>query len=381
LVSATDPPVSRVPDRTPRIGAVVMSTPPPGPLHLLGVWNPSYADDPLDAHVRLLLDWLDAARQSEAPTDAVYVWWGRLRSPHRRGPIPHLDQIVQIHQQIDRNVETHLYLTDYRSLVVAEIDRVSERLDLQAERDHVPDYYRDHAVDVWFRVRDFRRLVSNDTLGVIDEVRKLRNIRYHHAPVSLYGGMMDLPLLVTHDDRPRWFAHRESLLEPGRLWAERDDRRQDVETLSAELRDHLFGRRIWNALTLTARSFLASAEAVYRSRRFDPAFDFSGVVLEYMKALEVELHDVLFVQPRDAVQRLSPERRRLRLDHGTIDPLDLVTKSPLTLGDVARALGASSDWTQALGRFYDGFEALRREWPAQLRHWADKRNQPHIRNA
>jgi hypothetical protein len=36
------------------------------------------------------------------------------------------------------------------------------------------------------------------------------------APVSLYGGMYQLPLIVTHDDDVRWFADRE-LLTAGQL--------------------------------------------------------------------------------------------------------------------------------------------------------------------
>ena len=51
------------------------------PRHLLAVWNPSYADDPLDAHVRVLLQWAERRRKGEAGADDVYVWWARIRSP------------------------------------------------------------------------------------------------------------------------------------------------------------------------------------------------------------------------------------------------------------------------------------------------------------
>lgn len=351
-----------------------MNAPAPGPVHLLGVWNPSYADDPLDAHVRLLLDRLDDARQGRRTFDTVYVWWGRLRSPHRRGGLPHLDSILALQRQIERGIETHLYLTDYRSLVVALVDRVDKDVDRRAEQDHVPAYYGRHEVDVWFRIRDVRRLVSNDTVAVIHETRKLHNLRYHNAPVSLYGGMVELPLLVTHEDRPQWFAHREALLGPGHLWAERERQRQDVESLGIELRDHVLGRRVWGALTFTARAFLASAEAVYRSRRFDPAFDFSGVVLEYMKALEVELHDLVFLRPRAAVRPPPPERRRIRLDQRTVDPLDVGLQEPLSLGDMVRVLNTSDGWIQAVAELYPNFEALRREWVPRLRAWVGLRN-------
>jgi len=69
----------------------------------------------------------------------------------------------------------------------------------EGERDHVPAYYEGHACDFWFRLFDVRRLVSDDTPAVIEEAAKLRNAGYHDRPVSLYGGMVDAPLLVHRD--------------------------------------------------------------------------------------------------------------------------------------------------------------------------------------
>jgi hypothetical protein len=42
-------------------------------------------------------------------------------------------------------------------------------------------------------VWDIRRLVADDTPAVMEELKRLRNTRYHDRPVSLYGGMVDLP--------------------------------------------------------------------------------------------------------------------------------------------------------------------------------------------
>jgi hypothetical protein len=60
------------------------------PKHLLTLWNPSYAADPLDEHLRILLGWAERFRTGDAEYEEVYVWCG-LRvphprhSPHRRG--------------------------------------------------------------------------------------------------------------------------------------------------------------------------------------------------------------------------------------------------------------------------------------------------------
>ena len=102
--------------------------------------------------------------------------------------------------------------------------------------------------------------------------------------------MVELPLIVTREDGARWFAHRD-LLTSGRLWAERDaDLRADTQRLARELPDNLFGRPVWESLEPSTRTFVASAEAVFRARRDDPAFDFSGPAIEYAKAVETELN-------------------------------------------------------------------------------------------
>ena len=211
--------------------------------HLLTVWNPSYAEDALDAHLRVLLRWAERSRDpadAATPEEDVYVWWAKIRSPRRDGELPHAAEIAAIQSQIDDDVETHLYLTDYRSLYVGQLGEVTADavLEEEGEAEHAPSYYRGMEADFWFRLWDLRRLVADDTPGVIEALGRLRNTRYHDRPVSLYGGMVELPLIVTRDDGARWFADRD-LLTSGRLWAERDaDLRVDTQRLARELPDN-----------------------------------------------------------------------------------------------------------------------------------------------
>lgn len=120
-------------------------------------------------------------------------------------------------------------------------------------------YYREHFADFWFRLSDIRRIVTNDTLAVVNELKNLRNQRYADRPVSLYGGMVELPLIVRREgEEARWFADRDTLTGD-RLWAEYDaERRTESERMGQTLRDDLFGRAVWDAFEPATRSFLAS---------------------------------------------------------------------------------------------------------------------------
>lgn len=283
--------------------------------HLVSVWNPSYAADAMDAHLEVLLGVVQRQEAGELEADDVYVWWGKVRSQNRRGPLPHHDEIVAMDEQCQRE-ETHLYLTDYRSLYVGHVAEVTTEDvpgDTPDERQHMPDYYSGLAIDFWFRLFDIRRLVANDTVAVIVELHHLRNTRYHDRPVSLYGGMVELPLIVTRDDDVRWFTDREQLTD-GKLWAVRDaNLRGETERTAADLRDNVLGHAVWTVLETSTRTYLATGEAMLRSHRDDPSFDFSARAVEYAKAVETELNALVFPALRTALRGRRPRERETRL--------------------------------------------------------------------
>ncbi len=298
--------------------------------HLLTVWNPSYAADAMDEHLRVLLDWAERARRGRAQDEDVYVWWGKVRSPNRRQPLPHTGDILALQGQIEEGRETHLYLTDYRSLYVGLLEDIAgESLlaEYPDEADHMPGYYRGLMLDFWFKLADVRRLVANDTPATIEELKRLRNTRYFDRPVSLYGGITELPLIVTRDGDAGvgWFSDRAALTD-GRLWAERDAAlRGETERLAQDLRDNLIGRSVWALLEPASTAFLASAEAVFRSHRDDPGFDFSACAVEYAKAVEAELNAVVF---RPLRRRLAHAASSDRIAHSDEQPCDLAGLVP-----------------------------------------------------
>jgi hypothetical protein len=292
------------------------------PRHLLTVWNPSYSADPMDQHLSILLGWAEKCRRGEAARDDVYVWWAKIRSANRDGALPHHDDVLDIQRQIDAGVITHLYLTDYRSLYVGQVDELTADDILRQTPDeaaHAPAYYATNRIDFWFRLTDIRRLVADDTPAVIEMLKTLRNTRYHDRPVSIYGGVVELPLIVTEADETRWFDATDALME-GRLWVEKDATlRHDTERLTRELRDNLIGRDVWAALDLATRTFLASAEAVFRTRRDDPGFDFSASAVGYAKAVETEVNALAFGATRRTFARAAPKDREVNVDGRVVD--------------------------------------------------------------
>ncbi len=283
--------------------------------HLLAVWNPLYDVNAIEAHLRVLHDAVRSHRAGHCAEDDVYVWWGKVRSQNRLAPIPHLEQLKSLDTELERQdeaPEAHVYLTDYSSLYVAHLGEVTEEdpRDDPDQRDRVPAYYgtpRNRLTcDLWFRLWDIRRLIDQDILGVLHELQKLRNVRHDDRPVSLYGGMVDLPLIVRDSEGRRFFdgAFRNQYIG-GRFWVEHDSEQGGVGAIEQELRDNMLGEDAWWELGPTTRLFLATAEKLYRDHQQDMAFDFSPVIVEYCKAVEVRTNKLLW----NALGKL-PERER-----------------------------------------------------------------------
>lgn len=341
--------------------------------HFVSVWNPSYADDAMERHLEVLLSLARSATERPLKPDDVYVWWGKVRSRHRKTLQKHLDETKAIDAELEKGErgETQLYLTDYRSLYVAEIDEIHFG-DLPAgESAHVPAYYarNNFACDFWFRVIDIRRLVNDDLGLVIRELTPLLNLHYHNQPVSLYGGMVDLPLLVVREDGKQFFDpdERDALAGKDRLWAEFDaEVGTGVAALERDLRDNLFGDAAWLAFESITRTSIATGEKLFREHRNDTAFDFGPVLASYSKALEAQTNAAL----QRALRKLKPDARWANIGGRSED---LTRFRALGLGDLSHVL-RGAPLSQALNEILVHGPWFTRDLPGVLARFADARN-------
>ncbi|MEO8031643.1 MAG: hypothetical protein ABI765_12385, partial [Gemmatimonadota bacterium] len=89
----------------------------------------------------------------------------------------------------------------------------------------------------------------------------------------------------------------------------------------------------WQALDSISRTFLGSAEKIFRDHRSDPAFDFGAVIGLFAKVLEVEIN----ARMHSGLANTPDEARLQNVDGKSVD----LSKTRLTLGQLAHALAGS----------------------------------------
>lgn len=339
--------------------------------HLVTVWNPSYAVDAMDAHLRVLREWSQRFDDGKATDEQLYVWWGKVKSPNRQQPAAHLEDAKAAALAAREGGEVQLYLTDYRALYVGEVVDVAAGDLPAAEQAHVPPYYMEGQLrcDLWFKLGDIRRIVADDTLQVVEELKRLRNVHYNDRPVSIYGGMVNLPLVVVREDDRRFFDPDErDQLTGGVLWAEFDaEAGSGTAAMERELRDNRFGEVLWSALEPGTRTFVATGERLFREHRLDPAFDFSAVLTSFAKAIEVQVNAVL----RRALAKVPAAARLVNVDGTTVD---LVEHRSLGLGELARAIGGERALNVALTGVLENGRWFTEQLPPVLEELRQVRN-------
>jgi hypothetical protein len=181
--------------------------------------------------------------------------------------------------------------------------------------------------------------------------------------------MVALPLIVTRPDGARYFEAdvREQLIGE-QYWVEFDSEHSGIGETERELREHCFGEEAWARLDPGTRTFIATAEKLYRDHRNDIAFDFSPVLIDFAKAFEVQTNILL----KRALARVKPLDRTVNIGGRSVD---LVSAGPYMLGELAIVIGENENINKTLKRsFAQGGEWFCSSLPPILRALAELRN-------
>jgi len=242
--------------------------------HLLMLYNPYYQKDVIEQHVDVLLN-----------SDSKEVAFGKVRSKLRDYEHPFEKTLQAFYEKTNETDYFQLFLTDYSSMYVAKIIRVTSEVDNAIK----PKYYANKQLEVenWFVISDIRRVIHNDFEQVRDSVLAnftTPNFGKHHYAV--YGNSYVYPLVVDQDVPLDYF---EDVEDGFRYCTEIFKSKKSLE-IKQQLIDYRFGASIFHAFHPNTQDALIAAEMEFHENKKDPLYDFTSVVIKLSKAFEKEVY-------------------------------------------------------------------------------------------
>jgi hypothetical protein len=335
------------------------------PTQLLQAWNPLTEPLTVKVHVDALLRCKGDRR----------VWFGRIyagRAPEAltpegaRSKWPHVARVAEGMEQTGR--ELLLLATNFQSLHALRVDRVAFGADgARDDAGHIPAYYRDRKVAIWFRVRDIRPLSHEQmaTLSWLEDNARVEpedqsgsfefgfdpyrsfHFRYPVAVRSLpVDEVFDYARMAPSSGQRELFAAQPGTVFPPNLDVAR-------ETLRAEMDPP------WSLLEEPSRHYLASSTLVESLQQHGDKARYgmepSAALMLLSKAVETECRAVL--ELLRGVTRGAPRWKTTghlsTLTLGDVGPLfrDLLPSLPTPRLPVTANLLRSAEWIDWLGEF------------------------------
>jgi hypothetical protein len=235
--------------------------------NLLILYNPYYQKNVIKEHLEILIE-------------KDKVAFGKLKSRLKNISHPFENKLNQLIKNINEKNYLQLFLTDYSSIYVAKVIKIT-KTDLS---DLAPEYYKKYEVEAWFLIDDMYEIIRNNFKAVRDKV--LANFitpNYGNHTFTLYGNNYVYPLIVKQKREIDYFLEVKDKLYKNIF------KTKEYIKLKNLFQEYIFGDLIYS---LHPRSLdnLISAEMEYQNYKKDLVYDFNSVVVKFSKIIELEVY-------------------------------------------------------------------------------------------
>jgi hypothetical protein len=236
------------------------------------LFNPYYQKDVIEQHLKIL--------QQKGS-----VAFGKVKSALKTVEHSFDDQLNIIYESIDADNYMQLFLTDYSSIYVAKVEKVTafDKSEL------APSYYKDKDFDVekWFIITDMREIIKNDFENVRDAIlANFTTPNFNNRTYALYGNNYVYPLVVDLKEEIDYFAKDDEEF----YYYHNMFKTKEYLQIKENFIKYTFGQKWINKMNLATIDNLISAELEYTLNSDDSMYDFSTVVIKYSKIIEMEIY-------------------------------------------------------------------------------------------
>jgi hypothetical protein len=163
------------------------------PYHFYLAFNPLFNQDQTwktQAH-----EFYHLLKEKKQMNPDAFMYWGKIQISEYSEPlvVSNFKQVMD--ENVDLQMDTHVYITDYQHLWVGKVEEVLHEM---TDFDNTLSFYHSKRVEIWFKIVDFdlislsavETLSLLNSLHVDNEVSEIERLRLE--------GLVDIKYLLVH---------------------------------------------------------------------------------------------------------------------------------------------------------------------------------------
>lgn len=263
------------------------------PYHFYVSFNPLFNEDSAwktqahEFHQKLL--------EKKQLNETSKMYWGKIQLSENSQPVV-VSDFQQVHSEnLELQMETHLFITDYQHLWVGKVAEVTQ--DAPSD-DETLQFYKNKKVELWFGISDFD-LLSNKAEETLSFLKKLHVDNEYYdfkiKEITPFTPSIRFPIIVQDRSRERYFksfvgTNTQRVFEKNLLIAESGPGLKIDEFIKSfvisEKNFKLMPESLRFQIT-NAEVLLVEAQSGYQKDRIK----LERAILTYLKCLEILLNE------------------------------------------------------------------------------------------
>lgn len=173
------------------------------PYHFYVSFNPLFNED--SAWKTQAHEFHQKLAEKKQINNSAKMYWGKIQLSEHSRPVV-VSDFKQVHSEnLELQMETHIYITDYQHLWVGKVIEVTQ--EIPSEEETLP-FYKNKKVEMWFGISDFD-LLSNkadETLALLKKLHVENEYYDFKLPeITPFVPSIRFPLIVQDRSRERYF--------------------------------------------------------------------------------------------------------------------------------------------------------------------------------
>jgi hypothetical protein len=263
------------------------------PYHFYLAFNPLFNQDQnwkTQAH-----EFYHLLKEKKQSNPDAFMYWGKIQISEYSEPlvVSNFKQVVD--ENVDLQMDTHLYITDYQHLWVGKVEKVLHEI---TDFENTLSFYQSKRVEIWFKIVDFDLISHNavETLNLLNALH-VDNEYYNYKIKNMtpFTSSIRFPMIVQDRTQERFFnmegsSHKLRILGDNTLI----DGQGEGMRLNQLIQSFVIPEENFKRLPSTVRSQIIQAEILLVEAQASGSRDrvkLEQAIQTYLNCLEILLNE------------------------------------------------------------------------------------------